>query len=155
MEKQYSQTGKPLQNPLTMLRKYCVGLGKRGFEFVKYCIFYFWSKIFFFSHLVLTKILKLQYCKTKDITSINKTFHISTKTKISNFYRSTCKSNFFNFDSNFVQGWILWLVFKILVRTLCLFHPTLPTHQNAPYPNNFIAIFNWHIYAPKGTLGGI
>ena len=25
---------------------------------------------------------------------------------------------------------------------LCLFHLTLPTHQNSPYPNNFIAIFS-------------
>ena len=29
---------------------------------------------------------------------------------------------------------------------LCLFHLTLPTHQNSPYPNNFIAIFSCKIF---------
>ena len=50
--------------------------------------FHFWSKIFFCSQLVLTRILKLPFCRIKDITSVNKTFHISTKTKNSNFSRS-------------------------------------------------------------------
>ena len=30
MGKQYSQTGKPLQNHQTMARKYCVGVGEEG-----------------------------------------------------------------------------------------------------------------------------
>ena len=29
---------------------------------------------------------------------------------------------------------------------LCLFHLTLPTHQNSPYPNNFIAIFSCKVF---------
>ena len=36
--------------------------------------------------------LKLPFCRIKDITSVNKTFHISAKTKNSNFSRSN--SNF-------------------------------------------------------------
>ena len=39
-----------------------------------------------------TRILKLPFCRIKDITSVNKTFHISAKTKNSNFSRSN--SNF-------------------------------------------------------------
>ena len=44
------------------------------------------------SQLVLTRILKLPFCKIKDITSLNKTVHISAKTKSSNF--SLSNSNF-------------------------------------------------------------
>ena len=44
MGKQYSQT--PLKS-LTMLRKYCVGVGKEGDLGLPDTNFYFWSKIFF------------------------------------------------------------------------------------------------------------
>ena len=36
--------------------------------------------------------------------------------------------------------------FARLKLKICLFHPPLPAHQNAPYPNNFITIFSCHIF---------
>ena len=32
------------------------------------------------------------------------------------------------------------------ILRICLFLQILPIHQNAPYPNNFIAIFSCHIF---------
>ena len=55
--------------------------------------------------------MKLPFCRIKDITSVNKTFHISAKTKNSNFSRSN--SNFSILTLTFFRD-----VFKILVRTL-------------------------------------
>ena len=89
MGKQYSQTA--LKSP-TMFRKYCVGVGEEGD--LEYLIqtFIFCLKSFLFTELVLTRILKLPFCRIKDIAPVNKTFHIWAETKNSNFSRSN--SNF-------------------------------------------------------------
>ena len=75
----------------TMFRKYCEGVGEEGDLGNLIQTFIFGLKYFLFTASP-NKDFEIAILQDKDITSVNKTFHISAKTKNSNFSRSN--SNF-------------------------------------------------------------